>query len=109
VIDVVTIGQRVRQLRRERNLAQGALAGISRAYLSRIENGRIRRLRVETLAVIAAGLNVDVGQLLVSAATVAAGDPFVAVLVPFACGGIPWARIAAVVRAVARRDVRELK
>lgn len=59
MINIATIGQRIRQLRREHGLAQGAL-GVSCAYLCRIEAGRVRRPRVETLAVIAAGLNVGI-------------------------------------------------
>ena len=51
-MNLLELGETVRKLRKERNMTQEALAkkvGISRATLSKLENGQIAQISVVTL------------------------------------------------------------
>jgi transcriptional regulator with XRE-family HTH domain len=55
------IGERIKELRREKNLSQEAVAynaGIVRSFMTHIENGR-RNVSVETLEKVLSGLEVS--------------------------------------------------
>lgn len=68
-----TVGQRIREIRKERNLTQRQLAekvGINFTYLSRVENDRLdadQTPREETLQKIARALEADPDELLLLA------------------------------------------
>ena len=68
-----TIGERIRQIRKDRNLTQRELAdlvGINFTYLSRVENDRLdddQTPREETILRIASALNADPDELLLLA------------------------------------------
>jgi len=68
-----SVGQRIREIRKDRNLTQRELAdrvGINFTYLSRIENDRLddeQTPREETLQKIADALDADVDELLLLA------------------------------------------
>ncbi len=70
---MTTIGQRIREIRKSRNLTQRELAdrvGINFTYLSRVENDRLdeqQTPREETLQKIAKALNADPDELLLLA------------------------------------------
>lgn len=70
---MTTVGQRIRQIRKERNLTQRELAervGINFTYLSRVENDRLddeQTPREETLQRIARALRADPDELLLLA------------------------------------------
>ncbi len=70
---MTTIGQRIREIRKSRNLTQRELAdrvGINFTYLSRVENDRLddeQTPREETLQRIAKALNSDPDELLLLA------------------------------------------
>lgn len=70
---MTTVGQRIRQIRKERNLTQRELAervGINFTYLSRVENDRLdddQTPREETLQRIAKALRADPDELLLLA------------------------------------------
>lgn len=70
---MTTVGQRIRQIRKERNLTQRELAervGINFTYLSRVENDRLddeQTPREETLQRIAKALRADADELLLLA------------------------------------------
>jgi transcriptional regulator with XRE-family HTH domain len=70
---VTTIGQRIREIRKSRNLTQRELAdrvGINFTYLSRVENDRLddeQTPREETLQRIARALDADPDELLLLA------------------------------------------
>ena len=70
---MTTIGQRIRDIRKSRNLTQRGLAdlvGINFTYLSRIENDRLdadQTPREDTLQKIAVALNADPDELLLLA------------------------------------------
>ncbi|MEZ6122969.1 MAG: helix-turn-helix transcriptional regulator [Planctomycetaceae bacterium] len=70
---MTTVGQRIREIRKERNLTQRELAdrvGINFTYLSRVENDRLddeQTPREETLQKIARALNTDPDELLLLA------------------------------------------
>ena len=70
---MTTIGERIRQLRKQSNLTQRALArqvGMNFTYLSRIENDRLdadQTPREDTLKAIATALSADVDELLLLA------------------------------------------
>lgn len=70
---MTTIGQRIREIRKSRNLTQRELAdlvGINFTYLSRVENDRLddeQTPREETLQRIAKALNADPDELLLLA------------------------------------------
>ena len=71
--EMTTIGQRIREIRKSRNLTQRELAdrvGINFTYLSRVENDRLddeQTPREETLQRIAKALNADPDELLLLA------------------------------------------
>lgn len=71
--EAVTVGQRIRELRKSRNLTQRQLAdrvGINFTYLSRVENDRLddeQTPREETLQRIASALESDPNELLLLA------------------------------------------
>jgi len=70
---MTTIGRRIREIRKQRNLTQRELAdriGLNFTYLSRIENDRLdadQTPREDTLKKIAQALNADVDDLLLLA------------------------------------------
>jgi len=70
---MTTVGQRIREIRKERNLTQRELAervGINFTYLSRVENDRLddeQTPREETLQRIAKALRADPDELLLLA------------------------------------------
>lgn len=70
---MTTVGQRIREIRKQRNLTQRELAdrvGINFTYLSRVENDRLddeQTPREETLQKIALALNTDSDELLLLA------------------------------------------
>ena len=70
---MTTIGQRIRELRKQRNLTQRELAdriGINFTYLSRVENDRLdadQTPREDTLQKLATALNADADELLLLA------------------------------------------
>lgn len=70
---MATVGQRIRELRKSRNLTQRELAdrvGINFTYLSRVENDRLdddQTPREETLQRIAKALDADPDELLLLA------------------------------------------
>ena len=70
---MTTVGQRIREIRKERNLTQRQLAdrvGINFTYLSRVENDRLddeQTPREETLLKIAKALSSDPDELLLLA------------------------------------------
>lgn len=70
---MTTVGQRIREIRKERNLTQRELAervGINFTYLSRVENDRLddeQTPREETLQKIAKALETDPDELLLLA------------------------------------------
>lgn len=70
---MTTVGQRIREIRKERNLTQRQLAdrvGINFTYLSRVENDRLdadQTPREETLQKIARALDTDADELLLLA------------------------------------------
>ena len=70
---MTTVGQRIREIRKERNLTQRQLAervGINFTYLSRVENDRLddeQTPREETLQKIAKALETDADELLLLA------------------------------------------
>ena len=70
---MTTVGQRIREIRKERNLTQRELAekvGINFTYLSRVENDRLdddQTPREETLQKIARALDTDADELLLLA------------------------------------------
>ena len=70
---MTTIGQRIREIRKSRNLTQRELAeqvGLNFTYLSRIENDRLdadQTPRQETLQKIADALEADADELLLLA------------------------------------------
>lgn len=70
---MTTVGQRIREIRKERNLTQRELAervGINFTYLSRVENDRLeddQTPREETLQKIAGALEADPDELLLLA------------------------------------------
>lgn len=70
---MTTVGERIRQIRKERNLTQRQLAekvGINFTYLSRVENDRLdadQTPREETLQKIARALATDPDELLLLA------------------------------------------
>ena len=70
---MTTVGQRIREIRKERNLTQRELAdrvGINFTYLSRVENDRLddeQTPREETLQRIAKALEADPDELLLLA------------------------------------------
>ncbi|MCA9084412.1 MAG: helix-turn-helix transcriptional regulator [Planctomycetaceae bacterium] len=70
---MTTVGQRIREIRKLRNLTQRELAervGINFTYLSRVENDRLdadQTPREETLQKIAKALNTDADELLLLA------------------------------------------
>lgn len=70
---VTTVGQRIREIRKSRNLTQRELAdrvGINFTYLSRVENDRLddeQTPREETLQRIAKALDADPDELLLLA------------------------------------------
>ena len=70
---MTTVGQRIREIRKDRNLTQRELAervGINFTYLSRVENDRLdadQTPREETLQKIAKALNADADELLLLA------------------------------------------
>ncbi|MEZ6059300.1 MAG: helix-turn-helix transcriptional regulator [Planctomycetaceae bacterium] len=70
---MTTIGQRIRELRKQRNLTQRELAdriGINFTYLSRVENDRLdadQTPREDTLQKLAKALNTDADELLLLA------------------------------------------
>lgn len=70
---MTTVGQRIREIRKSRNLTQRELAdlvGINFTYLSRVENDRLddeQTPREETIQRIATALNADPDELLLLA------------------------------------------
>ena len=70
---MTTIGKRIKQLRKERNLTQRELAGrvdMNFTYLSRIENDRLdadQTPREDTLKAIAKAMSADADELLLLA------------------------------------------
>ena len=70
---MTTVGQRIREIRRERNLTQRELAnrvGLNFTYLSRVENDRLdagQTPREETIQKIALALDTDLDELLLLA------------------------------------------
>ncbi|MEQ9411357.1 MAG: helix-turn-helix domain-containing protein [Fuerstiella sp.] len=70
---MTTVGQRIREIRKQRNLTQRQLAqrvGINFTYLSRVENDRLdadQTPREETLQKIARALETDADELLLLA------------------------------------------
>ena len=70
---MTTVGQRIREIRKDRNLTQRELAervGINFTYLSRVENDRLddqQTPREETLQKIARALDTDADELLLLA------------------------------------------
>lgn len=70
---MTTVGQRIREIRKERNLTQRELAdrvGINFTYLSRVENDRLddeQTPREDTLQKIAKALSSDADELLLLA------------------------------------------
>ena len=70
---MTTVGQRIREIRKQRNLTQRELAervGINFTYLSRVENDRLdaeQTPREETLQKIAKALRADADELLLLA------------------------------------------
>ena len=70
---MTTVGQRIREIRKQRNLTQRQLAdrvGINFTYLSRVENDRLddeQTPREETLQKIASALKTDADELLLLA------------------------------------------
>ncbi len=70
---MLTVGQRIREIRKHRNLTQRELAervGINFTYLSRVENDRLddqQKPREETIQRIAMALDADVDELLLLA------------------------------------------
>ncbi len=70
---MTTVGQRIREIRKDRNLTQRQLAervGINFTYLSRVENDRLddeQTPREDTLQKIAKALNTDADELLLLA------------------------------------------
>lgn len=70
---MTTVGQRIREIRKERNLTQRQLAekvGINFTYLSRVENDRLdaeQTPREDTLQKIAKALQADADELLLLA------------------------------------------
>ena len=70
---MTTVGQRIREIRKQRNLTQRELAekvGINFTYLSRVENDRLddeQTPREETLQKIARALDTDSDELLLLA------------------------------------------
>jgi len=70
---MTTVGQRIREIRKQRNLTQRELAervGINFTYLSRVENDRLdaeQTPREETLQKIAKALRADPDELLLLA------------------------------------------
>ena len=70
---MTTVGQRIREIRKSRNLTQRELAdrvGINFTYLSRVENDRLddeQTPREETLQRIAKALDADLDELLLLA------------------------------------------
>ena len=70
---MTTVGKRIREIRKERNLTQRELAervGINFTYLSRVENDRLdddQTPREETLQKIAKALQTDADELLLLA------------------------------------------
>ena len=70
---MTTVGQRIREIRKSRNLTQRELAdrvGINFTYLSRVENDRLddeQTPRAETLQRIAKALDADPDELLLLA------------------------------------------
>ena len=70
---MTTVGQRIREIRKDRNLTQRELAervGINFTYLSRVENDRLddeQTPREDTLQKIARALNADADELLLLA------------------------------------------
>ena len=60
----MSIGATVRYVRAERGLSQKELAdkaGVTQATISRLESGRIKELKSDTLRLLADTLNVDFG------------------------------------------------
>ncbi|APZ90740.1 helix-turn-helix domain-containing protein [Fuerstiella marisgermanici] len=70
---MTTVGQRIREIRKERNMTQRQLAekvGINFTYLSRVENDRLdaeQTPREDTLQKIAKALQADADELLLLA------------------------------------------
>ncbi|MFO0979140.1 MAG: helix-turn-helix transcriptional regulator [Planctomycetaceae bacterium] len=70
---MTSVGQRIREIRKSRNMTQRELAdkvGINFTYLSRVENDRLddeQTPREETLQKIAKALNADADELLLLA------------------------------------------
>ena len=70
---MTTVGQRIREIRKQRNLTQRELAekvGINFTYLSRVENDRLddeQTPREDTLQKIASALDADPDELLLLA------------------------------------------
>ena len=67
-MNLLDLGERIRTLRKERGMTQAELAeksGISRATLSKLENGLIAQISVVTLAEIlnALGYEIDITPL----------------------------------------------
>lgn len=65
-IDFKLIGRRVKEKREHRHITQQAMAdelSISKYYISKIENGKVK-VTLETLAEIANYLNTDIAELL---------------------------------------------
>lgn len=70
-VDYVAMGNRIRQLRKERNISQSELAaslGISPAYMGHIERGT-RIPSLDTLARVAVCLGVSLDNIVLGAAT----------------------------------------
>ena len=65
IVDYIQIGQRIRKLRRDKEVTQEQMAeivGISKSFVGHIERGE-KVLSVETLARICKGLDVDMHYL----------------------------------------------
>ena len=74
-VDYVAMGNRIRQLRKERNISQSELAaslGISPAYMGHIERGT-RIPSLDTLARVAVCLGVSLDNIVLGAATAPVG------------------------------------
>ena len=61
----ISVGNKIKQLRKERNLSQEDLAllsGLDRTYINSVENGR-RNISIISLEKIANGLRVKIGNI----------------------------------------------
>lgn len=61
----ISVGNKIKELRRERNLSQEDLAhlsGLDRTYINSVENGR-RNISIVSLEKIANGLRVKIGNI----------------------------------------------